>query len=47
VRGRVVVAKDAAQDVVLAAARGAVEAQLAGKTVVKEIVVPASSSTSS
>jgi leucyl-tRNA synthetase len=40
VRGRVVVAKDAAQDVVLAAARGAVEAQLAGKTVVKEIVVP-------
>ncbi|MFO1054975.1 MAG: leucine--tRNA ligase [Planctomycetota bacterium] len=40
VRGRVTVPKGAANDVVLAAARTAVAAQLDGKTVVKEIVVP-------
>ncbi|MBI5853596.1 MAG: leucine--tRNA ligase [Planctomycetes bacterium] len=40
VRARIVVGKDAANDVVLAAARAAVAAHLAGKTVMKEIVVP-------
>ena len=40
VRGRVMVPTGAHNDVVLAAARGAVASQLEGKTVVKEIVVP-------
>ncbi len=40
VRGRITVAKDAAKEVVLAAAREAAAAQLEGKQVVKEIVVP-------
>jgi leucyl-tRNA synthetase len=40
VRGRVVVAASASQAEVLAAAREAVAAQLAGKTIRKEIVVP-------
>jgi leucyl-tRNA synthetase len=40
VRGRVMVANGAANDVVLAAARTAVASHLEGKTVVKEIVVP-------
>ncbi len=40
VRGRVTVPKGAASDVVLTAARAAVAAQLDGRTVVKEIVVP-------
>ena len=39
-RGKVVVAADADEATILGAARGVVEAQLAGKTVVKEIVVP-------
>jgi leucyl-tRNA synthetase len=40
VRGRVVVPNGAANDILIAAARAAVAAQLDGKTVVKEIVVP-------
>jgi leucyl-tRNA synthetase len=40
VRGRVVVPVGASNDVLLAKARPVVEGQLAGKTVVKEIVVP-------
>ncbi|MBK8096325.1 MAG: leucine--tRNA ligase [Planctomycetes bacterium] len=40
VRGRAVVPTGAGNDVLLAAARAAVAAQLEGKTIVKEIVVP-------
>src|SRR5262245_55692990 len=40
VRGRAVVPADASNDVLLRAARDAVKAQLDGKTVLKEIVVP-------
>ncbi len=39
-RGRAVVAADASQGAMLAAARAAIAGQLEGKTVVKEIVVP-------
>jgi leucyl-tRNA synthetase len=39
-RGRCTVPADAAEDAVKAAARGAVQKDIAGKTVVKEIVVP-------
>jgi leucyl-tRNA synthetase len=40
VRGRAVVPADAGKEVLVEAARAAVAAQLEGKTVVKEIVVP-------
>lgn len=40
VRGRVKVAKDASEEAVVGAAKGAVEAWIQGKTLVKTIVVP-------
>jgi leucyl-tRNA synthetase len=40
VRGRAVVAMDADQATMVAAAKAAVASQLEGKTIVKEIVVP-------
>ena len=40
VRGKITVAKDANKENILSAARDAVASQLAGKTIIKEIVVP-------
>ena len=40
VRGKITVAADASKDEILTAAKAQVAAQLEGKTIIKEIVVP-------